>query len=136
MSEHNVELIRQAFDAYIRGDIGGLLAMCADDILIAQSPAVVATGVPPEQHGHAGVLEAFSLWPDQWDDFEAELERVVAHPGDHVVVATLQRGRGKQSGVEVEAEFFFTFGFRDGKIAEWRIFNDEKPAVAAAGRDA
>jgi ketosteroid isomerase-like protein len=136
MSEHNVELVRELFETYIRGDIGAVLASCTGDIVLAHSPALVATGVPPEQHGHAGVLEALRLWPDQWDDFEIEIERVVADPGDHVVVATLQRGRGKQSGVEVEAEIFFTFRLRDAKIAEWRIFTDESEAVAAAGLDA
>ena len=92
---------------------------------------MIATGVPPEQHGRDGVLEALDLWPNQWDDFQIEIERIVADPGDHVVVATLQRGRGRQSGVEVEAEFFFTFAVRDARIAEWRIFADEGQAVAA-----
>ncbi|MET0615705.1 MAG: nuclear transport factor 2 family protein [Thermoleophilaceae bacterium] len=127
----NVGLIRRAFDAYTRGDIDGVLALCADDILITQTPEVAATGVPTEQHGHDGVLEAFGIWPNQWDDFEIEIQRIVADPGDHVVVSTLQRGRGKQSGVEVEAEFFFTFAVRDGKVAEWRIFFDEAEALAA-----
>ena len=108
-----------------------VLALCADDILIAQAPEVIVTGVPPEQHGHDGVLEAFGIWPNQWDDFEIDLERIVADPGDHVVLATIQRGRGKQSGVEVEAEFFFTFAIRDERIAEWRIFVDEDDALAA-----
>ena len=108
-----------------------MLALCAEDILIKQAPEVIATGVAPEQHGHEGVLEAFGIWPNQWDDFEIEIERIVADTGDHVVVATLQRGRGKQSGVEVEAEFFFTFAVRDSRIAEWRIFADEDDAVAA-----
>jgi len=131
LSEHNVDLIRSAFDAYTRGDIDAVLALCAEDILIAQAPEVIATGVPPEQHGRDGVLEALDLWPNQWDDFQIEIERIVADPGDHVVVATLQRGRGRQSGVEVEAEFFFTFAVRDARIAEWRIFADEGEAVAA-----
>jgi uncharacterized protein len=131
MSDENVELIRSAFDAYERGDIEAVLAVCADDILITQAPEVIATGVAPEQHGHDGVLEAFGIWPNQWDDFQIEIQRIVADPGDQVVVDTLQRGRGKQSGVEVEANFFFTFAVRDGRIAEWRIFTDESDALAA-----
>jgi uncharacterized protein len=132
MSEQNVEVVRDAFDAYWRGDMDGVLALCAEDILVVQAPEVVATGVPPEQHGHDGVLEAFGIWPNQWEDFEIEIRRIVADPGDHVVVHTLQRGRGRQSGVDVEAEFFFTFAVRDGVIAEWRIFVDEAEALAAA----
>ena len=132
MAEQNVDLIRAAFAAYDRGDIDAVLALCAEDILIIQAPEVVVTGVGPRQHGHDGVLEAFGIWPNQWDDFEIEIRRVVAHPGDQVVLETLQRGRGKQSGVEVEAEFFFRFAVRDGRVAEWQIFVDEDDALAAA----
>jgi ketosteroid isomerase-like protein len=131
MSDENVRLIRQAFDAYTAGDIDSVLALCTEDIVITQAPEV--PGVPPQQRGHEGVLEAFGFWPDQWDDFRVEIERVLADPGDYVVVLTHQRGRGKQSGVEVEAEFVFVFAVRDGKIAEWRIFLDEGEALAAAG---
>jgi ketosteroid isomerase-like protein len=124
-------VIVEAFEAYDRDDVAAVLALCAEDIRIVQPPEVAATGVAPEQHGHDGVREAFGIWPNQWDDFEIEIRRIVAAPGDHVVVATRQRGRGKQSGVEVEAEFFFTFAVRDGKIAEWLIFTDEPDALAA-----
>ena len=131
MSEENVAIIRRAFDAYTAGDIDTVLGLCAEDIVVTQAPEV--PGVPPHQHGHAGVLEAFGLWPEQWDDFRIEIERIVADPGDYVVVATRQSGRGKQSGVEVQAEFTFLFALRHGKIAEWRIFLRESQALAATG---
>jgi uncharacterized protein len=131
MSDENVAVIRRAFDAYTRGDIDAVLALCAEDILVTQAPEV--PGVAPQQHGHAGVLEAFGIWPEQWDDFRVEIERVLADPGDYVVVVTRQSGRGKQSGVEVEAAFTFVFAVRGGKIAEWRIFVREDQALAAAG---
>lgn len=134
MSEENVAIVRRAFDAYTRGDIDAVLRLCAEDIVVRQAPEV--PGVPPQQHGHEGVLEAFGIWPEQWDDFEIEIERVVAHPGDHVAVATRQRGRGKQSGAEVEAEFTFVFTIPHGKITEWRIFVSEGQALAAVGLSA
>ena len=80
-----------------------------------------------------GGLEAFGIWPEQWDAFQIEIQRIVADPGDHVVVATRQSGRGKQSGVEVEGEFTFVFTVRDGKVTEWRIFLDEGQALAETG---
>jgi ketosteroid isomerase-like protein len=57
----------------------------------------------------------------------------VADPGDYVVVATRQRGRGKQSGVEVETEMTFVFTIRDRRISEWQLFLREDQALAAAG---
>jgi ketosteroid isomerase-like protein len=131
MSQENVEVVRAAFDAYIRGEIDEVLRLCDENIVITQAPEV--PGVSPQQYGHAGVLEAFAIWPEQWDDFRVEIERVIADPGDHVVVATRQRGRGKQSGVEVDAEFTFVFAVRGGKIAEWRIFVRQDQALDAVG---
>jgi ketosteroid isomerase-like protein len=131
VSEENVAIIRRAFDAYTAGDIDTVLSLCDEQIVITQAPEV--PGVPPEQHGHDGVIEAFGLWPEQWDDFQIEILRIVADPGDHVVVATRQRGRGKDSGVEVVGDFTFAFAVRDGKIAEWRIFLHEDQAKAALG---
>ena len=129
MSQENIAIIRQAFEAFSRGDTGGVLAVCAEDIVITQAPEVPIGA--PEQNGHAGVLEAFALWPEQWDDFRIEMERVVADPGDHVVVTTRQSGRGKQSGVEVAANFTYVFEVRDGKVAEWRIYVTDADALAS-----
>ena len=126
-------IIRRAFDAYTAGDIETVLSLCDQDIVITQAPEV--PGVPPQQRGHDGVIEAFGLWPEQWDDFRIELVRVVADPGDHVVVTTRQSGRGKQSGVEVVGDFTFAFTVREGRITEWRIFVHEDQAVAALGLD-
>ncbi len=131
MSQENVELVRTAFDAFTRGDTKAVLQLCAKDIVITQAPEV--PGVSPRQHGHAGVLEAFAIWPEQWDEYRVESVRVVADPGDHVIVASRQRGRGKQSGVEVDMEFFFLFTVRKGKIEEWQIFVNEEQALEAAG---
>ena len=124
-------MIRRAFEAYTAGDIDTVLSLCAEDIVITQAPEVPVGA--PQQHGHAGVLEAFGLWPEQWDDFQIEVERLVADPGDYVVVTTRQSGRGKQSGIEVVGEFTFVFAVRGGKIAEWQIFVDEAAAMAALG---
>ena len=129
MSQENVEIVRAAFDAFERGDMEGVLRLCDDDIEITQ-PAELP-GVSRHQHGHAGVLEAFAIWPEQWDDFRIEMVRV-DDIGDHVMVTTRQRGRGKDSGAEVETYFTFLFSIRAGKIAEWRIFMREAEALEAA----
>ena len=131
MSQENVEVVQSAFAAFMRGDTDAVLQLCAKDIVITQPPEL--PGVTPRQYGHSGVLEAFAIWPEQWDDFRVEPPRVVADPGDYVVVAARTRGRGKQSGVEVDMEFAFLFTLREGKIAEWQLFVSEDQALEAAG---
>jgi len=131
MSEENLEIVRSAFAAVERDDMQAVLRLCDEDIVIKQPPEL--PGVSPEQRGHQGVLEAFAIWPEQWDDYRIEILRVAAAPGGKVFVTVRTRGRGKQSGVEVDMDFSFVFTVREGKIAEWRLFVQEDQALEAAG---
>jgi ketosteroid isomerase-like protein len=130
VSQQNVDIVRTAFDSFTRGDIQAVLRHCDEEIVITQ-PAELP-GAPPQQHGHSGVLEAFSIWPEQWDDYWIEILDIT-DAGDHVIVNTRQGGRGKQGGVAVEMPFTFVFTLRDQKFVEWRIFTREDQALQALG---
>jgi ketosteroid isomerase-like protein len=130
MSQENVEIVRVALDAFVRGDNEGVLSLCDENIEITQAAGFA--GVPGKMHGHAGVLEAFDVWPEQWDDYRIEILRV-ADLGDHVMVTQMVRGRGKGSGVQVEMPLALLFSVRAGKISEWRIFSREEEALEAVG---
>jgi uncharacterized protein len=130
MSQENVEIVQAAFGAFDKGDMEGVLSLCDENVEITQAPELL--DVSRHQHGHSGVLEAFALWPDQWDDFRVEILRIT-DIGDQVLVMALNHGRGKGSGVQVELRFSFLFSLRAGKIVEWRIFMREDEALEAAG---
>ena len=130
MSQENVELVQAAFRSFEEGDIEGVLLACDENIEITQSAELL--GASRNQYGHAGVREAFGIWPEQWDDFRLDVVRVI-DVGDRVLVTTIQHGRGKGSGVEVEMPFAFVFAVHAGKIVEWRIFTREGEALAAVG---
>jgi ketosteroid isomerase-like protein len=130
MSHENIEIVRNAFDAFTRDDIQGVLRLCDENIVVTQPKEL--PGVSPQQRGHSGVLEAFSIWPEQWDDYHIEILRI-ADPGDYVVVTARTGGRGKQSGVEVEMDFTFVFTVWDEKIVEMQIFMREDQALKVAG---
>jgi ketosteroid isomerase-like protein len=131
MSEENAEVVRNAFAAFELGDIEGVLRLCDEDIVISQPPDL--PGVSPEQRGHRGVLEAFAIWPEQWEDYRIQLLRVDAAPDGKVFVTQRSSGRGKQSGVEVDMDFSLVFTIREGKISELRLFVQEDEALEAAG---
>jgi uncharacterized protein len=131
MSQQNVEIVRRGFDAFTRGDLKALLELFDPDVVITQPPTL--PGVPPVQRGRSGVLEALALWPEQWDDYRIEIGRVVADPGEDVVVRTHQRGRGKQSGVDVEMDITFVLTLRRRRIVKWQMFMQEDEALEAAG---
>jgi ketosteroid isomerase-like protein len=131
VADQKVEVVRKAIAAFEHGDIEGVLRLCHEDIVITQPPEL--PGVSPEQRGHRGVLEAFAIFPEQWEDYRIETVRIAAAPGDKVFATQRTRGRGKQSGIEVEMEFSFAFTVRDAKISELRIFIQEDQAREAAG---
>ena len=130
MSQENVELVQTAFRSFREGDIEGVLRSCDENVEITQPAELL--GVSRHQYGHAGVREAFGIWPEQWDDFRLDVVRVV-DVDDRVLVTTIQHGRGKDSGVEVEMPFAFVFAVRAAKIVEWRIFTREDEALKAVG---
>jgi ketosteroid isomerase-like protein len=131
VSQENVEIVRTVFAAFDQGDIEGVLRLCDEDIVITQP--VEVPGINPQQRGHQGVLEAFAIWPEQWDDFRVEVLALTAAPADRVIANIRTLGRGKQSGVEVDMEFSFVFTLRDEKIVEWQLFLREDQALEAAG---
>jgi ketosteroid isomerase-like protein len=83
MSEENVEIVRNGFAAFERGDMEALLRLADEDIVITQPSDV--PGLPAQQHGHRGVLEAFEVWPELWDDFRVEILRIAAAPAGKVI---------------------------------------------------
>jgi ketosteroid isomerase-like protein len=130
VSQENVALLRDAFRHFEAGDMTGVLPYCHEDIEIVQPSEL--PGVPRRQHGHAGVLEAFAVWPEQWDDYRIEVLRV-RDLGDDVIVTMLNTGRGKETAIPVESQITHVFSVREGKIVLWRIFMREDDALKAVG---
>ena len=53
--------------------------------------------------------------------------------GDRVVVTARHRGRGRESGVSVDARFYEIYSLRDGKIVRVDEFAERIEALEAAG---
>jgi ketosteroid isomerase-like protein len=128
MSQENVEIVRSAFEAYNRGDLAAVLEAVDPSVVIVQPLELGGS----TQHGHAGVVEALGMWPEEWDDYETDLVRTI-DAGEHVVVVARQRGRSRATGMELDARFSFLMTLREGKIASWRLFVHEHDALEAVG---
>jgi ketosteroid isomerase-like protein len=116
------------------------------DELVAALPAFVEALCDPEvewiedpqradgrvYRGHAGVLESWKLWLDQFDEWGWEAEQIV-DCGDDVLVYAREHGRGASSGARVSARIFTVWTIREGKLLRYREFYDEQAALEAAG---
>jgi ketosteroid isomerase-like protein len=100
----------------------------ADDVVF-----VVSGPEGGEYHGLEGLGFAWRNFLSAWEDFRIEAERVV--PGREGLYVLLMRniGRGKGSGLEIDADVANLVTVREGKIARLEMFWDRDAALHAAG---
>jgi ketosteroid isomerase-like protein len=129
VSQADVEVVRAAFDAYLRDDEPAMLELVAPDVVVTQFPDQIDVH---DYHGHEGLRQVMADWIGAWADWSIEL--LDAREADGLVLATaVQRGRGKRSGVPMQSEVAFLFTLRAGKIARWQMFRSEREALKTVG---
>jgi ketosteroid isomerase-like protein len=121
MSQENVEIVR----TFLRLDV--------EEALAYADPAIVWN--PTEElptEGHDAVRSSLEYWKREWQDYELTTEELVDN-GDRVVATVRLQGRGRGSGVEIDARFYDVFTLRDGKIVRMDQFTERSEALGAAG---
>ena len=124
MSQENVEIVRR----FLNADV--------DEALRYADPGIVWNPVEElATHGHDAVRADVAHWKSVWDDYELILEEFT-DMGDRVLATVRQRGRGKGSGIEIDARFYDLYTLRDGKIVRMDQFSERSEAREAAGLSA
>jgi ketosteroid isomerase-like protein len=129
MSEENVELVRQALDAYTRRDVEAMRALTDPAVELDWSAsrgwlARVYRGVEEVLRFYAGYFEAFT-------EIAFEPERFI-EAGDWVVVPNVAHQRGRD-GIEVSARSTLLFTVSAGKIARICLYQETHEALEAVG---
>jgi ketosteroid isomerase-like protein len=124
MSEENVEVVREAWDAYSRGDYDRIAGFHDPHI-------VVVTLEDGALYGNNAVLANYERWDEAWEGAETTLEEVIGH-GDRVFVAARFHARGRASGVEVETRLYEVYTVRDGKVLRIDEYATRDEALEAA----
>ena len=131
MSQENVEIVRDAFVAYNRGDLDALL----DEYWVDDIDYRAVEGAPDDHgpiHGKAAMRAYFQDWFDTFDDLKVDpLELIDA--GEDVVAVLQFGGRAKLSGVETDLTFAVVYTLRNGKVARGREYWTKEQALEAAG---
>jgi ketosteroid isomerase-like protein len=121
MSQENVEVVRR------------FLLLGVDEALTLADPDIVWN--PAEEaatHGHDAVRDSLVRWKSEWDDYEL-LPEGFEDVGDCVVAAVRLRGRGRGSGIAVDARFYDVYTLRQGKILRMDQFTQRSEALEAVG---
>jgi ketosteroid isomerase-like protein len=128
MSQENVELALQAFDAINRRHLDALLALIDDDVEIVTRIAAMEGGL----HGHDGMRRwwenMFTAFPDYY--FEVVDVRDL---GDVTLASLRALGHGAGSDVPFEDLLWHASQWRRGQCVWWRAFETEAEALEGAG---
>jgi ketosteroid isomerase-like protein len=130
MSEdRRVQLVREGFEAWERGDFETATAMYDPDIVTYSPPEVGNSGT---FHGVDGFFAWVQAWLEAWERFDQELLSIEPSGERHVIVRVLQHGVGRGSGVRVDRAATWVYEIRDERLVFLAIFFDHDAAVALA----
>ena len=125
MSQENVEIVREAWGAYSRGDYDRVAGFHDPHI-------VVVTLEDGAVYGNDDVLANYERWDEAWEEAETTLEEVIEQ-GDRVFLTARFHARGRASGVEIDTRLYEVYTVRDGKVLRIDEYADRAEALEAAG---
>jgi ketosteroid isomerase-like protein len=128
MSQENVELAQQAFDAFNRRDMVAFLALMDADVEAESRLAAMEGGY----HGHAGIRLWWRNLLGAFPDYT--IETVEARERGNLTLATLRtRGRGADSDTPFVDTVWVVVDWRGRKVVRWRVLSTEAAAIEAMG---
>ncbi len=83
-------------------------------------------------HGFGGALRYVETLTDAFEDLRLEPEEL-REVGDRVVGLGTMRGRGRESGAEVEREWAAVYALREGKLVWSGVYPSRQEALQAVG---
>jgi hypothetical protein len=132
MSEENVNILRQGYEAFNRGDIDTVMGIM-DPNIEWQEPDVEGLPARGTHHGPEAVANnVFGSVVENWDDFQAVPEEFL-DAGERVVVLGRFQGRGKATGGTLDAPFAHVWTLRDGKLVHFRNYTDTANLLQSLG---
>jgi ketosteroid isomerase-like protein len=129
MSQENVEIIREIYEAMNRGDWNAVFAHASPEIEWETDP----------RHPKAGIYRGQQEFRRFAEDMEAPFEQSVIEPqrffarGDQVVAFIKIRRKPMGSTAEVEIQIGELWTFRDGMLIRGQGFGERTRALRAAG---
>ncbi|HWH15200.1 MAG TPA: nuclear transport factor 2 family protein [Miltoncostaeaceae bacterium] len=134
MSAADVEVVRGVYEAFARGDIAGVVAGFAPDVVWVEPEGAPGGFGRRVLHGMDEVVaEVFMRLPEVWDDFRIEPRRYL-DAGDVVVMQGTLRARVPATGEEVTSPVAHICDMRDGRIAHWQALEDTRRMQEAQDR--
>jgi ketosteroid isomerase-like protein len=131
MSQENVEVVREGWDAWLRGDLPRLFGFFDADVVWDTSH--FRDWPESAYHGRPGVERFLGEWLAVWDEYEMRLDDLIVAADGRVVSLIHHCGKGRESGLALDMEMAQIATLRDGKITRLDNYDDRAEALEAVG---
>jgi uncharacterized protein len=132
-TQESLQVVKEGYAAFSRGDIPGLLALMAEDV----EWQIPGAGLPlaGTYRGRDGVANFFQKLAADSEILDFQPREFIAE-GDRVLVVGWERAKVKATNRTVELDWVMSFTIRNGKVAIFREYTDTKALAAAYGSTA
>ena len=130
MSEENVELTRQAYEAWNDGDLDWMLDHMTEDFEFR--PGLGFSDIDAVIRGKDGWRRFSEMWNEAWEDITVSVERI-EDLDDRIVALLTFDGRGRGSGVEVSIRVGHLATVRAGQVSKLTSIAGWDEALEAVG---
>ena len=127
MSAENVDAVRTAYEAFMRGDLGAVAGYLAEDAEWETPDSLPLGGLVT---GREEIIKNFAQIPSYWSSFALEPEEYI-DAGDHVVVTGVERSTGP--GGSFESRYLHLFKLSGGKVVRGEFIGDTAKARDSLG---
>ena len=126
-----VDVMRTGHAAFSRGDLPAIARLMVDEVDWGTSAAF--PGLEPVYRGPDALERWVEAVRSAWEWFEVTIDEVIRDEGDVLVLAERLRGRGRESGAEVDMVILAVYWFEGDLLAKRRVFDSVAEALEASG---
>lgn len=129
MPGRHVDTIQIGYDGFNRADLTDARQILSEDVEWRTTGSF--PGIEGVYRGPAALDEWMESLRAEWREFNVSLAEVLEEREDVIVVDELLRGRGRESGAEVEMHTYAVYRFNsDGKMTLREAFTTAEEALA------
>jgi ketosteroid isomerase-like protein len=128
-TQENKQLAINGYQMFLKGDIQGVLDMCAEDVewTSADLPSVPFAGA---FHGRSGVTDFFQKLGDAVEFLDYQPQTFIADD-DKVAVSGVSTVRVRATGATYDDIWVHIFTMKNGKTVRFEQFHNTAAAIAA-----
>ncbi len=132
MSERDIEVVREQFEATNERDFERVMELYAEDVVLV-APRMQGVANPGRYEGKEAVGEWFGDWFRSFArDYRFEIKEARHLGGGLIFLFATHGGSGRFSGVEVHSKNTYLYRVRDGRISRVGFFATREKALEAA----